>query len=122
MSVSPYSVQHDFEVQEYNKRRAVWKQSEKVRKQQEKLLRDQAKQDRKAALKQLAVAEKGILHRSPGMVIAHLLRTTDTAKPRKPFGWLSRKSPSNTDAFVAEDKLDVDSDSDEITLHEALGV
>ncbi|KIW75633.1 hypothetical protein Z517_10375 [Fonsecaea pedrosoi CBS 271.37] len=104
MSISPYSVQHDFEVQEYNKRRAAWKQSEKVRKQQEKLLRDQAKQARKAALKQLAMAEK------------------DTAKPRKPFGWLSRKSRSKTDVFVAEDKLDVDSDSDEITLHEALGV
>ncbi|EXJ71919.1 uncharacterized protein A1O5_04420 [Cladophialophora psammophila CBS 110553] len=59
MSVSPYSVQHDPEVQEYNKRLAAWKASEKSRKQEEKLLRDQAKRDRRAALKQIAKAEKG---------------------------------------------------------------
>ncbi|KIX93634.1 uncharacterized protein Z520_10540 [Fonsecaea multimorphosa CBS 102226] len=99
MSVSPYSVQHDYEVQEYNKRRAAWKESEKKRKQEEKLLRDQAKRDRKAALKQLAEAER--------------------AEPRKTFGWLCRKSPSKTEVFAAK-KLEDDSDSDEISLQAAL--
>jgi hypothetical protein len=52
MSVSGYSVQHDFEVQEYNRRRAAWKASEKKRKQEEKSLRIQAKAAREAALQQ----------------------------------------------------------------------
>ncbi|KIW26909.1 uncharacterized protein PV07_06697 [Cladophialophora immunda] len=102
MSVSPYSVQHDFEVQEYNKRRAAWKASEKRRKQEEKLLKEQAKRDRKAALKQLAQAER--------------------AEPRKTFGWLCRKSQSRTDVSAAKklDDDDDDSDSDEIPLRAAL--
>ncbi|OQV07733.1 hypothetical protein CLAIMM_12127 isoform 1 [Cladophialophora immunda] len=101
MSVSPYSVQHDFEVQEYNKRRAAWKASEKRRKQEEKLLKEQAKRDRKAALKQLAQAER---------------------EPRKTFGWLCRKSQSRTDVSAAKklDDDDDDSDSDEIPLRAAL--
>ena len=53
MSVSPFSVQHDPEVQEYNLRRAAWKASEKARKQEEKLLRMQVKMDREAALQQV---------------------------------------------------------------------
>ncbi|OAP56863.1 hypothetical protein AYL99_08975 [Fonsecaea erecta] len=102
MSVSPYTVQNDFEVQEYNKRREAWKASERERKQEEKLLRDKAKHDRKEALKQLAEAERGI-----------------AAEPRKIFSWLSRKSPSKIEV-VASKELDDDSDSDEIPLRDAL--
>ena len=54
MSVTGYSVQHDFEVQEYNQRRAAYKASEKKRKQEEKFLRQQEKATRQGALHQAA--------------------------------------------------------------------
>jgi hypothetical protein len=51
MSVSGFSVQHDLQVQEYNKLRAAWKESEKKRKQEESLRREQEKLSRQAALR-----------------------------------------------------------------------
>ena len=58
MSVTGYSVQHDYEVQEYNQRRTAWKASEKARKQQEKLLREQAKSTQKAFLMDVGQSER----------------------------------------------------------------
>ncbi|KIW96861.1 uncharacterized protein Z519_02252 [Cladophialophora bantiana CBS 173.52] len=101
MSVSPYSVQHDPEVQEYNKRFSTWKASEKSRKQEEKLFREQAKRDRRAALKQIAKAER--------------------AEVGKAFGWVCQKDRSKTEVVSAK-KLDGDSDSDELSVREALAV
>ena len=40
MSCCGYSVEQDWEVQEYNKRRAAWKAEEKKRKEEEKLIRE----------------------------------------------------------------------------------
>ncbi|EXJ62957.1 hypothetical protein A1O7_03401 [Cladophialophora yegresii CBS 114405] len=110
MSVSGFSVQHDFEVQEYNKRRATWKESEKKRKEEVKLLRVQAKAIREAALQQLKVLGVG-----------------EQKNMRAAFGWIrtsrrekSEKGPTSrlTEGKLLED--DSDGDSDEITLTDAL--
>ncbi|KIW71432.1 hypothetical protein PV04_03601 [Phialophora macrospora] len=109
MPVSGYSVQHDIEVQEYNRRRAAWKESEKKRKQEEKSLRMQAKAAREAALQQ--VKDLGIGRK--------------TKNKSDPFKWIrsSRKEqPEKTSEPTKGKRLedDSDGDSDEITLTDAL--
>lgn len=75
MSISPYSVQHDYEVQEYNQRRAAWKASEKKRKEEEKMLREQAKQARKAELKSLETRNNG--ESPPESILSHAFLQND---------------------------------------------
>ena len=58
MSVSPFTVQNDFEVQAYNQRRAIYLASEKKRKQEEKALRQAFKNDRRMSLKHAPNAPK----------------------------------------------------------------
>ncbi|ETI23186.1 hypothetical protein G647_04983 [Cladophialophora carrionii CBS 160.54] len=106
MSVSGYSVQHDFEVQEYNKRRAAWKASEKKRKQEEKSLRAQAKAAREPALQQA----KG-LGGGEQKTMSPLIR------------WIRASRRKKSRPTLAEGKCleeDSDGDSDETTLTDAL--
>ena len=53
MSLSGFDISHDFEVQEYNLRRATWKASEKAQKQEEKLGCERTKVARDAAPQQV---------------------------------------------------------------------
>ncbi|OCT54893.1 hypothetical protein CLCR_03185 [Cladophialophora carrionii] len=106
MSVSGYSVQHDAEVQEYNKRRAAWKASEKKRKQEEKSLRAQAKAAREAALQQT----KG-------------LGGGEQKNMRPSIRWIRTSPREKSRPTLVEGKRleeDSDGDSDEITLTDAL--
>ncbi len=59
MSVSPFSVQYDHEVQVYNRMRATYLAAEKKRKQEKKVLEDAFKQDRRMSLKGFSKGIRG---------------------------------------------------------------
>ncbi|KAJ9612031.1 hypothetical protein H2200_003626 [Cladophialophora chaetospira] len=104
MSVSPFSVQYDWEVQEYNRRRAAWKASTKAHKHAEKSLRAHAKSERATALQQIQVLGFG---RKKVWSIKFLSGSR-------------RRDGSTGSAPVVEDKFGGGYESDEITLTEAL--
>jgi hypothetical protein len=66
MSVSPFSVQHDYEVQEYKKLRRAYLASERRRQAEEKTMKKAFQKDRRMSLQstmRMSKAERSYLQR-----------------------------------------------------------
>ncbi|KIX10258.1 uncharacterized protein Z518_01339 [Rhinocladiella mackenziei CBS 650.93] len=107
MSVSPFSVQHDYEVQAFNQLRARYLMAEKSRKEEEKVLKKAFKNDRRMSLQ-----TEGEAKGKKAATLKVLMRVFRTA-PKE------RKRDCGLDEDERRHLVD-DSDSDEISLKQAL--
>ncbi|EXJ80507.1 hypothetical protein A1O1_08652 [Capronia coronata CBS 617.96] len=108
MSVSPFSVQHDSEVQEYNKLRATYLAAEKQRKQEAKVMKEASTRTSKDS--------RAVGYDKGGR---GFLKKLLTARRRTE----DKEGPSRPDVDVDAKTLveEPDWDSDQVSLKTALG-
>jgi len=106
MSVSAFSVQHDYQVQVYNQMRAAHLAGEKQRKQEEKAVQEASKKDRRMSSQRSTEVEK-----DNRRIVAKIFRAGRKEKTRH------RAIEEFEDRLLLKEE----SDSDEISLKNALG-